>query len=235
MYVCLSVIGVSFCGFGMLCAAGLAFLLRYKAQDGIESKHIIGLMTLSEMKKMPVTYWLHTTGLAFAAACWICKQDNLPDYLEWRYGYTMTEASYITGTSAMMFILSPFFTIVLKKFDCDGVMVTLVSILMIPLYVLLGFCQSVNVYAIALLDGTFCSLFSLLAMQIAVMLCPANYVGTLSGVLYFVRNIIVALAFVAAGYILEKHSLTNLTKTMDGYKNFFLMAIAMSSVASVLW
>ncbi|OWF51136.1 major facilitator superfamily domain-containing protein 1-like [Mizuhopecten yessoensis] len=225
-------LGVVACGIGVMCAVGLAFLLPLHPrldEDDKDNK----MFTLRDLRALPGSYWLYIIAIALNAASWIPKQANLPDYLMLRYGYTMIEASHINGLSPIMLLPGILACFLLKMVDCDGIMITFFMAWIVPLYALMGFYKDVNVIIVNLVDGIGIGISSIMMWQILMLMCPAKYVGSLAGLMFLLRNLNVAVIFLASGYILQRHNVESVEDALCYYQHFFLMLIIMASMSVV--
>ncbi|XP_033749393.1 major facilitator superfamily domain-containing protein 1-like [Pecten maximus] len=221
------------CGLGVLCAVGLALLLHIHPPVVAEDNGNKKILTMNVLRRLPVSYWVFLPSIGFTSVCWIVKQANLPYYLELRHGYSMREASRVTGIAPVISLLCPLVCLILNKVDCDGIIYTFFHIWMISFFALLGFCPSVNIIFISLADGIGMGMMTALQWQVIVILCPALYLGTLSGVTFMARNSITALTFIAAGYILQRGHVTSVDETLRHYQHFFLMIIVLMSTGAI--
>ncbi|XP_069124174.1 lysosomal dipeptide transporter MFSD1-like [Argopecten irradians] len=213
----------------------MALLLQHHTPDGQTPKDSGNkLMTLKELRAVPVAYWLYTMLIACTAVCWVTKQTNLPDYLQLLHGYTMEEASRITGLAPLLMnFLVPFICLIMWKIDNNGIMFTAFTSLMVPLYYLLGFCPAANIYVISCLDGLRIAVAAVMMWQIVINLSPPSYVGTLVMITFTVRNIFIAVVSVATGYILQRHKVTTLEVALTNYQHYFIMLLTLSSTGTV--
>ncbi|XP_069107419.1 uncharacterized protein [Argopecten irradians] len=106
-------LGPAACGIGVFFAIGLAILIQVQTHTIAEDKESKNIMSVSVLKSLPRTYWLFMFTVSFTAACWMVKQANLPDYLEWRHGYSMLDASHIVAISPSIYLSCPLFCLVL--------------------------------------------------------------------------------------------------------------------------
>ncbi|XP_033732253.1 uncharacterized protein LOC117321773 [Pecten maximus] len=216
------------CGIGVLCAVGLTILLQHQTPQ-ISKDSGNKLLTLSELRALPEPYWWYILVIAFTPVCWVVKQTNLPDYLQLRHGYTMAEASQVTSLPPLIVLLTPLLCVIMQKIDCDGIVFTVSTAWVVPLYTLLGFCPAVNVYILALADGIGVAISGVLVWRLLLLLSPASHVGTLAGLMYLLRNMSISGTSVATGYILKRQKVTDLDEALKGYQHFFIMLIIMSS------
>ncbi|XP_021369416.1 uncharacterized protein LOC110460691, partial [Mizuhopecten yessoensis] len=224
---------VASCGFGVLCAVGLVFLLQRQTPQEADDYQKNTIMTLADFRALPGSYWLWILAVSLYSASWIPKQANLPDYLQLRHGYTMNEASYLTGLSPIMFFLSPLVSLILKRVDCDGIVTIVFIAWMVPVYALLGFCPAINVSVLILADGISTVIVSIMMWQLIVVLCPASNVGTLSGLMFLLRTASIALSFVASGHILKRHNVIDVENAQYNYQHWFIMLIIITSAGVI--
>ncbi|XP_060076526.1 major facilitator superfamily domain-containing protein 1-like [Ylistrum balloti] len=221
------------CGFGVLCAVGLALLLKHQVPKMSTDSEYNKMLTLSDLRALPGSYWFFIMTTAFSSACWTVKQANLPDYLVLRHGYTMEEASHITGIPSIMNLLTPFLCILLRKVDSDGLMNTGFLAWLLIFYALLGFCPALNVYVIAIADGFGVTMSGVMMWQVLLDLSPASHVGTLGGLMFLFRSSCTALIFVVSGYILKRHQVLELNEALLGYQNLFILLVTLSSIGVI--
>ncbi|XP_021357493.1 uncharacterized protein LOC110453015 isoform X1 [Mizuhopecten yessoensis] len=227
-------LGTVACGFSFMCAVGLVLLLQEQKPLEADDYEKNTIPTLKDIHTLPTIFWLFILTMACIQVPWICKQTNLPDFLELRYGMTVTEAGYIAGVPSFVMLSTPVVSIFLKYIDCHGVVLTAALIWMTSLYVLLGFCPAIPPIILAIADGIGYTIYSMIMWQLLVVISPAAFVGTLGGIFYLVRHLTTALILLAAGYILQKPEQTDVKGALNSYKHFFLMLILMASSSVVL-
>ncbi|XP_021351105.1 uncharacterized protein LOC110448919 [Mizuhopecten yessoensis] len=191
-------------GFSCMCAVCLVLLLQkqkpLEADDYEKSK----TPTLKDINGLPTNFWLIIWTMGFIQGAWICEQANLPDFLELRYGLTVTEAGYITGVPSLIILSTPVVAILLRYIDCHGVVLTAAIIWMTSAFVLLGFCPAIHPLILAIAYGIGSTTYSIIAWQLLVVISPAAFVGTIGCIFYLVRHLTAAFSLLAAGYILQK-------------------------------
>ncbi|XP_033740161.1 uncharacterized protein LOC117327309 [Pecten maximus] len=146
----------------------------------------------------------------------------------------MTEASHVAGIAPFTTIVCPFCCLLLQKLDCDGIILTILIVWISCLYALLGFCPGFNIILLSLADGIVVSLMSTMSWQVLVVLCPASYVGSLSGVVYSLRNFTTALVFIAAGYMLQRGNMTDKDEAVHHYQHMFIMLLILSATGIII-
>ncbi|XP_069136584.1 lysosomal dipeptide transporter MFSD1-like [Argopecten irradians] len=216
------------CLIGVICAVGLTVILQ--RQSTSEESKQEQTLTLNMLKSLPYAYWMIIPTISLLGGCWVVRQANLPDYLELQHGYTSEDASRLTSISPSISLVLPFFFCVFNKLDCDGILSTSVHTWMTVFCVIIGFCPNVNVIFTLVADGIGIGMFSTFQWQLIVVLCPAAYLGTLGGLLFMVRNSIFALTFIAAGYTLQRGTITDIDEALLRYHRFFIMLICMSVI-----
>ncbi|XP_069114834.1 lysosomal dipeptide transporter MFSD1-like [Argopecten irradians] len=218
------------CLFGVICAIGLVLLLKSQPQLLAEDYGNDKVLVNNILQNLPGAYWLSVASMGLFAVGWLVKQANLPEFLELQHGYTMTDASHITGIAPVIALLSPVLCFFVNKAQSDGIVATVSQAWMVLFYVILGFAPAVNILIVTLADGIGIGILTAMTWQLLVLLCPAEHVGTLGGLMYSVRNALIALAFIATGYILQRHQMTDTEDVLLHYKRMFITLITLSSM-----
>ncbi|XP_033740400.1 uncharacterized protein LOC117327468 [Pecten maximus] len=97
----------------------------------------------------------------------------------------------------------------------------------------MGFCPSLNIIGLSFADGICIGMVTTMTWQLIVVLCPAAYVGTLAGFVYTVRSVTTALAFIAAGYILQRGNMIEKDEALKRYQYFFIMLLIVSAMGII--
>ncbi|XP_021357495.1 uncharacterized protein LOC110453015 isoform X3 [Mizuhopecten yessoensis] len=106
-------LGTVACGFSFMCAVGLVLLLQEQKPLEADDYEKNTIPTLKDIHTLPTIFWLFILTMACIQVPWICKQTNLPDFLELRYGMTVTEAGYIAGVPSFVMLSTPVVSIFL--------------------------------------------------------------------------------------------------------------------------
>lgn len=191
------------------------------------------MQTLAVVRTLPGSFWLLTLAVAFTIVNWLVKHANLPEYLELRHGYTVSEASYISAISGFLVVLTPSLCWIVKKIDCDGIIFSFFQTLLLCFYFLLAFFPRVNIIFVSVFDGIGFYMVSAMSWQLTVVLCPPSSIGILSSFVYMARNTMPALTFIASGYILQRGKVTNIDDALGRYQNFFYMLISLSIIGVI--
>ncbi|XP_021339813.1 major facilitator superfamily domain-containing protein 1-like [Mizuhopecten yessoensis] len=224
-------LGAVTCGFSFLCAVGLVLLLQRQEPGEADDYEKTKIPTLTDIWTVPKQFWLFIMAMAFIQGTLIGSQVNLPEYLESRYDYTITEAGFMTGVTCLFNISAPFLSLIIKHIGCHGVVLMTAIIWMTSVYALLGFLPAIHPLILTVSFGIGTSTITVTMWQVLILLSPASCVGTLGGILLLVRHLTVAFTLLASGYILEKPEVTDMMKVLQSYQNFFLMLIIMASTS----
>ncbi|XP_069105176.1 uncharacterized protein [Argopecten irradians] len=226
-------LGSLLCGISVLSAVLLALLLHLQPHIIEEKTEDKNTLTLAVVRALPGSFWLFTLALAFTIVSWLVKHANLPEYLELRHGYTMSEASHISAIAGCLAFITPFLCWIVKKIDCDGITYSFFQLLLLSFYFVLGFCPRVNIIFVSVVDGIGIFMATAISWQLIVVLCPPSSIGILSGFVYMARNTMPALTFIASGYILKSGKVTNIDDALGRYQNFFFMLISLSIIGVI--
>ncbi|XP_069125360.1 uncharacterized protein [Argopecten irradians] len=153
------------------------------------------------------------------------------EYILLRYGFPATTSSYITGCAILPFVVGPLVAIALSKMDCIGVLVTCAAAVIVPIFAMLGFTPSIHPLILTISFGLANIVTELGMWQVAVLLVPRSCFGTVTGILYFVRNVVVGLTLLLDGYLLQKYDIQGTRHPLQGYHDFFLALITLTSLS----
>lgn len=223
--------GSFLCGLGVISAICLAFSLRKVQIDQTSPSVDINYTTLADIKAVPKKFWLHVCMIALLYGQIISFHANLPEYILLRYGFPATTSSYITGCAILPFVVGPLVAIALSKMDCIGVLVTCAAAVIVPIFAMLGFTPSIHPLILTISFGLANIVTELGMWQVAVLLVPRSCFGTVTGILYFVRNVVVGLTLLLDGYLLQKYDIQGTRHPLQGYHDFFLALITLTSLS----
>ncbi|XP_021352196.1 uncharacterized protein LOC110449571, partial [Mizuhopecten yessoensis] len=223
--------GTFLCGLGVLSACCLAIVLRKGQMDQATKDTDISQTTLADIKAVPRKFWIHVCMVALLYGQIISFHANLPEYLVIEYGFSATSSSYITGSAVLPFIVGPLIALALNKIDCIGVLMTCAAATMIPVFSLLGFSPSVHPLILTITLGIANIVTELGMWQVAVLLLPRARFGTVTGIMYLVRNTVIGLSLLLDGYLLQKQDKQGISRPLRGYRDFFLALVIMTSLS----
>ncbi|XP_060071540.1 major facilitator superfamily domain-containing protein 1-like, partial [Ylistrum balloti] len=223
--------GACLCGLGVISAICLAMALRKIQMKQASKTSDTNRTTFSDIKAVPRKFWVHVCMIALLYGQVISFHANLPEYLLLQYGFSPTTSSYITGSAMLPFVVGPLVAMALNKIDCIGILVTCAAVTIVPVFSLLGFCHSVHPLFLTISLGFANCVTELGMWQVAVLLVPRSCFGTVTGIMYLVRNVVIGLTLLLDGYLLQKHDIHGIRDPLEGYHDFFLALVMLTSLS----
>ncbi|XP_060063507.1 major facilitator superfamily domain-containing protein 1-like [Ylistrum balloti] len=195
-------------------------------------------VTFREIRLLPKSFWLHCLAIMSFYACYLPLIGNGSKYIQDRYGYSKTTASYYNGAVYDVSVLiSPLAGIILRKMNVTGIVMSCCAALTIPVFPLLSFCPQIHPLILTVFLGITYTVFAICLWPSVSVLVPADIFGTAQGITIFTQGLGVGLTNLGIGKILGTTESLDKEERLANYSIMFWVLLSlciMSAVCSIV-
>ncbi|XP_021348059.1 major facilitator superfamily domain-containing protein 1-like isoform X2 [Mizuhopecten yessoensis] len=199
-------IAAAICCISIVCAVVVS-LLDYYGQSRVKVEMKVAqrsnFVTLREIRLLPKTFWLYSVVIMSFYACYLPLIGNGSKYIQDRYGYSKTTASYYNGAVYDVSVLiSPVMGVILRRLNITGIVMSCCAVLTVPVFPLFSFCPEIHPLILTIYLGTTYTVFAIcLWPSVSVLVSPEVF-GTAQGITICMQGLAVGLTNLGIGKIL---------------------------------
>lgn len=220
----------SFCG-----AVIFAILDVYgtrKLDNESQSKMVSMPIRLRDVRSFPVSYWLIAFMISSYYSCYIPFVGNGSKFIQDKYGYSETDASYINGavydTCCLLF---PILGVILDKKGGRLWTLLLATYFTVPIFPVMYYTDHVHPLVFCIWLGVVYTVACLCLWSLVALIVPATSIGTACGIATFLLGTGVGLSNLGFGVILGSHKETS--HRLRAWKWAFILLTSIAGFCAV--
>ncbi|XP_033733241.1 major facilitator superfamily domain-containing protein 1-like [Pecten maximus] len=190
-------------------------------------------VTFREIRLLPKTFWLHSIVIMSFYACYLPLIGNGSKYIQDRYGYSKTTASYYSGAVYDVSVLiSPVAGIILRKINVTGIVMSCCAVLTVPVFPLFSYCPEIHPLILTVYLGITYTVFAICLWPSVSVLVSSDVLGTAQGITIFTQGLGVGLTNLGIGKILGSTESSDKTEQLANYSIMFWVLLGLCMVSA---